>query len=149
MTALIATALTAGLLATSSVPGPSPIPLAPDISMAPYAQTATGADPETSSKWGVNDGGWNVTIVNDTPTTLSTAYTELSNVAKADPQILPWSTNRSVLGKPSIFGGPANMDIILNRAANSNVIWLLIRSDFISNVPAVSCRMYSPEYTCM
>lgn len=149
MSVLIAATLAAGLLAAGgghlSVDSPETIL---DGSATSNAHTLTGENPNTSSKWGVNDKGWNLTIVNDTPARLLTAYTALSNVATADPEIPRWTTNRSVRGVESIFGGPANMDIMLNLADGSNVAWVLIRSDAISNVPAVSCRVSSPEHTC-
>ncbi|MBV9322962.1 MAG: hypothetical protein JO352_04120 [Chloroflexi bacterium] len=75
-------------------------------------QHAEGVD------WGPNSNGWNITLINATPYTLTyppdrrvliPLFTD--NVYYGPPSIAPGATETGIRGRESLFSGPANMRI--------------------------------------
>jgi hypothetical protein len=102
--------------------------------------------------WGDNANGWHVWVWNATGLPLYERHYAASNVAYADPVIAATAAwNKNTLGDPSIFGGPANMDIQWAIGGPSNAgIQLRIASDAVPGNPnaEIDCRSADPAYGC-
>jgi hypothetical protein len=101
------------------------------------AVTSASADRAPAVDWGPNHDGWHVEIVNDSSSLLYYSAAPFNNVHFA-PATIAAGDFSWVRGVKSIFGGPANMDVLYHRNSPALSFHVFIRSDASGHV-TTSC----------
>lgn len=115
--------------------GPVAVVMAVTLGAAPaIASNAESADTVVTSGWwdyGVNQNGWNITIVNDSSQKLTYEGfgQPLNNVSYANDSIAAHTTDEDTRGKKSVLGGPANMDMKYSTGGHVGAFDLWVKSE--------------------
>jgi hypothetical protein len=111
----------------------------------PPAEVAPGHNDLGAVDWGPNANGWNLTIVNNTPWDFSLRTPFVTDNVYYAPAHIPQNAADTILGRASVFGGPANMNV--NYDASRMPVFVHIQSNFSGDVEA-SCATYSTWLRC-
>lgn len=98
-----------------------------------------------TSQYGVNEFGWQLIVVNDSPQPVTTSWGALSNIDFANPRIEAYSVDEATRGRESIFGGPANMDI--QYSSFYGTVKLTVTTNWASTSANVGCNA-SGSFKC-
>ena len=116
--------------------------LAAPASFGAAAQAATSTGAATAVDWGPNHDGWHVHVNNATRYVALYIPEALDNVYRAPKQIPPFTKTTDIRGRASIFGGPADMNVVYKLSGSQDSaggtvhMTVFIRSDAFGKVSA-------------